>query len=134
MRSAAKQSLEDGLVTFLTDGVNQAESLEEALTDLARTVLQAIQKAYAESIVADWMDKWFPAQQTPDGSASVDAADAQVQMMEANYQRLKNSTGIFLGEFSSQSQTLQSELQTLCTGLLTTLQNTDSLIFCKSAA
>lgn len=128
VRSAAKQSLEDGLVTFLTDGVNQAESLEEALTDLARTVLQAIQKAYAESIVADWMDKWFPAQQTPDGGESVAGADAQVQAMEASYQRLKTSTGIFLGEFSSQSQTLQSELQMLCTGLLTTLQNTSSQI------
>lgn len=133
VRSAAKQSLEDGLVTFLTDGVNQAESLEEALTDLARTVLQAIQKAYAESIVADWMDKWYPAQPTPDGGESVAGADAQVQRMEANYQRLKNSTGIFLGEFSSQSQTLQSELQTLCTGLLTTLQNTSSQIRSFSA-
>lgn len=134
VRSAAKQSLEDGLVTFLTDGVNQAESLEEALTDLARTVLQAIQKAYAESIVADWMDKWYPAQPTPDGGESVAGADAQVQAMEANYQRLKNSTGIFLGEFSSQSQTLQSELQMLCTGLLTTLQNTSSQIRSFSAS
>lgn len=128
VRSAAKQSLEDGLVTFLTDGVNQAESLEAALTDLARTVLQAIQKAYAESIVADLMDKWYPAQPTPDGGESVAGADAQVQRIEASYQRLKTSTGIFLGEFSSQSQTLQSELQMLCTGLLTTLQNTSSQI------
>ena len=134
VRSAAKQSLEDGLVTFLTDGVNQAESLEEALTDLARTVLQAIQKAYAESIVADLMDKWFPAQQTPDGGESVAGADAQVQAMEASYQRLKTSTGIFLGEFSSQSQTLQSELQTLCTGILTTLQNTSSQIHSFSSS
>lgn len=128
VRSAAKQSLEDGLVTFLTDGINQAESLEEALTDLARTVLQAIQKAYAESIVADWMDKWYPTKPTPDGGESVAGADAQVQAMEASYQRLKTSTGIFLGEFSSQSQTLQAELQMLCTGLLTTLQNTSSQI------
>ena len=134
VRSAAKQSLEDGLVTFLTDGVNQADSLEDALTDLARTVLQSIQKAYAESIVADLMDKWFPAQQTPDGGESVAGADAQVQAMEASYQRLKTSTGIFLGEFSSQSQTLQSELQTLCTGLLTTLQNTSSQIRSFSAS
>lgn len=123
VRSAAKQSLEDGLVTFLTDGINQAESLEEALTDLARTVLQAIQKAYAESIVADWMDKWYPAQPTPDGGESVAGADAQVQRIEANYQRLTSGTESFLGEFASQSQMVQTEMQRLCTGILTTLGN-----------
>lgn len=128
VRSAAKQSLEDGLVTFLTDGVNQAESLEEALTDLARTVLQAIQKAYAESIVADLMDKWYPAQPTPDGGESVAGADAQVQRIEANYQRLTSGTESFLGEFASQSQMVQTEMQRLCTGILTTLQNTSSQI------
>lgn len=128
VRSAAKQSLEDGLVTFLTDGVNQAESLEEALTDLARTVLQAIQKAYAESIVADWMDKWFPAQQTPDGSASVDAADAQVQMMEANYQRLLSSTSNFIGDFFPQTQTFQTRLQTFFTSIFSVMESANSRI------
>nr|DAX51519.1 MAG TPA: hypothetical protein [Caudoviricetes sp.] len=128
VRSAAKQSLEDGLVTFLTDGINQAESMEDALSDLARTVLQAIQKAYAESIVADLMDKWFPAQQMPDGGASVDAADAQVQMMEANYQRLLSSTSNFIGDFFPQTQTFQTGLQTFFTSIFSVMESANSRI------
>ncbi len=62
VRQSSKQALEDGLVTFLTDGVNQAENLLDALNDLLTSVLKSIQKVFAESITKDFMNKWFPAE------------------------------------------------------------------------
>ena len=56
----AKQSLEDGLVKFLTDGVNEAESLGDALRDLATGILKEIQSFFAKQLVTDLMTRWFP--------------------------------------------------------------------------
>ena len=55
----AKQSLEDGLVTFLTDGVNEAESLEDALLDLAQTFLKTMQEFFAKQMVTTLMNALF---------------------------------------------------------------------------
>ena len=44
IRDTSKQALEDGLVTFLTDGVNEAESLGKALRNLALDFLKTMQK------------------------------------------------------------------------------------------
>jgi tape measure domain-containing protein len=57
---SGKQALDDGLVTFLTDGVNQAENLLDALNDLITSVLKSMQKIFAESIRDDLMKQWFP--------------------------------------------------------------------------
>lgn len=56
----ARQSIEDGLVTFLTDGINEAESLSDALNDLLITVLKALQKMFAEKLVDSFMNSVFP--------------------------------------------------------------------------
>ena len=55
----AKQSLEDGLVTFLTDGVNEAGSLKDALLDLAKTFLKTMQEFFAKQMVTTIMNKLF---------------------------------------------------------------------------
>ena len=55
----AKQSLEDGLVTFLTDGVNEADSLKDALLDLAKTFLKTMQEFFAKQMVTTMMNKLF---------------------------------------------------------------------------
>ena len=68
----AKQALEDGLLTFLTDSVNQCQSLEEALSNLAITILKELQKMFAKSIIADLMDTWFP-QKNNEGNATTEA-------------------------------------------------------------
>ena len=52
---AAKQSFEDGLLTFLSDGITKCDSLGEAFLNLANTVLSAIQKIYAEAITKNIM-------------------------------------------------------------------------------
>ena len=59
LRNTAKDALEDGLVTFLTDGINEAESLGEALRNLAITFLKEIQKMSAKWMVKSLMNKWF---------------------------------------------------------------------------
>jgi hypothetical protein len=61
----AKQSLEDGLLTFLTDGVNEAKSLEEAFSNLIISMLKDLQKLFAKKLINDFfnttiMKKWFP--------------------------------------------------------------------------
>ena len=71
VRATAKDSLEDGLVTFLTDGILEAESLGDALKNLATSILKDLQKIFAKSIVADLMDKWFP-QVTNKGNATTE--------------------------------------------------------------
>lgn len=60
-QQVSKQALEDGLVTFLTDGVNEAESLGDALRDLAVNYLKTMQKYFAEEMVTSMMTQWFPA-------------------------------------------------------------------------
>lgn len=57
--NVAKQSLEDGLVTFLTDGVNEADSLKDALLDLAKTFLKTMQEFFAKQLVTTMMNKLF---------------------------------------------------------------------------
>lgn len=57
--NVAKQALEDGLVTFLTDGVNEADSLKDALLDLAKTFLKTMQEFFAKQLVTTMMNKLF---------------------------------------------------------------------------
>ena len=57
--NVAKQALEDGLVTFLTDGVNEAGSLKEALLDLAKTFLKTMQEFFAKRMVTTMMTNLF---------------------------------------------------------------------------
>lgn len=59
LKKVSKDALEDGLVTFLTDGINEAENLGEALRNLAIGILKEIQKFSAQRMVKSLMDKWF---------------------------------------------------------------------------
>lgn len=61
VQMAGKQAFEDGLVDFLTEGILQCESLGEAFQNLAITVLQAIQRMYAEAVAKSIMGALFPA-------------------------------------------------------------------------
>ena len=61
IRDTSKQALEDGLVTFLTDGVNEAESLGKALRNLALDFLKTMQKMFAQRLTTSLIEAWFPA-------------------------------------------------------------------------
>lgn len=57
--NVAKQALEDGLVTFLTDGVNEANSLGEALRNMVVGFLKTMQEFFAKQLVTTMMNKLF---------------------------------------------------------------------------
>ena len=59
-RQTAKQALEDGLVEFLTDGIQQAESLGDALRNLAVSFLKTMNQFFTKKVVGGLMDAWFP--------------------------------------------------------------------------
>lgn len=58
-RMVAKQSLEDGLVTFLTDGVNEAKTLGEAFRNMVVSILKDLQKLFAKKMILDLFNRWF---------------------------------------------------------------------------
>lgn len=62
---AGKQAFEDGLLDFFTRGIMECESLGDAFRNLAVTVLEAINRMYAEAIVKNIMGALFPAQNAP---------------------------------------------------------------------
>lgn len=62
---AGKQALEDGLLDFFTRGIMECESLGDAFRNLAITVLEAINRMYAEALVKNIMGALFPAQAAP---------------------------------------------------------------------
>ncbi|WP_312560850.1 hypothetical protein [Anaerospora sp.] len=55
VHESSKQAFEDGLLTFLTDGITQCNTLGEAFRNLANTVLSAIQRVYAEALTKNIM-------------------------------------------------------------------------------
>ena len=57
----AKQALSDGLVNYLTEGVNEAKSLGEALQNMVVDFLKTMQKFFAKRLVEGLMQQWFPA-------------------------------------------------------------------------
>lgn len=164
VRAAAKDSLEDGLVTFLTDGILEAESLGDALKNLATSILKDLQKIFAKSIVADLMDKWFP-QVTNKGNATTaeyhktqevsaaigtlgqqlaitpDNADALVPIAQSWSEKM-NAYGIQLTttamDFSSQSSAAVIEFNTamsnLMSGVLSSVQSASATMSATAAS
>lgn len=58
-----KQSVEDGLVDFMTDGVNSVlegtKTIEEAFLEMVVNILKTMQKFFTEKIVTGLMNQWF---------------------------------------------------------------------------
>lgn len=88
IRDAAKQALEDGLVTFMTDGVNAVgegtKTIEEAFADMAISILKTIQKLCAENMIRTWMNQWFGT------TSTTDLMQPFMYDPEANYRWSKN--------------------------------------------
>jgi cell wall-associated NlpC family hydrolase len=55
IHEASTQAFEDGLLDFLQRGILECNSLGEAFKNLANSVLQSIQKVYAEALTKDIM-------------------------------------------------------------------------------
>jgi len=52
---AGKQAFEDGLLTFLSTGIAQCKTLADAFLNFAATVINAIQRVYAEALTKNIM-------------------------------------------------------------------------------
>lgn len=60
VNQAAKQGLEDGLLDFLERGILECRNLGDAFRNLAITVLQSINRMYAEALTKNIMNALFP--------------------------------------------------------------------------
>lgn len=89
----SKQAFEDGLLTFLTDGITKCKTLGEAFLNLANTVVSAIQRVYAEAITKDIM-KMFKVE-TPNAKNATGATateSTQATLTIANTSALQLTT------------------------------------------
>lgn len=93
LRNTAKQALEDGLVTFLTDGVNEAESLGEALRNLAVTFLKEIQQLSAKWMIKSLMTKWFGGYEM-DAQPSIDGSAGAVNAITSGASNIVNAVNL----------------------------------------
>lgn len=62
IHQAGKQGLEDGLLDFLERGILECRNLGDAFRDLAVSILQSIQKVYAEILAKNIMAMLMPRQ------------------------------------------------------------------------
>lgn len=122
--AARRQSLilEDNLVTFLTDGINEAENLADALRNLVTGVLKDLQRYFAENITRNLMDSWFPAMDNMQGMQG-DAMEAQVAGAEAQLQGLLGTNQEFVTGFSAQMQELSMNLDMIFQEIVTAARN-----------
>ena len=102
LEKTAKQAIEDGLVTFLTDGVNEAESLGEALRNLAVGILKELQQFFAKELVTGLMSAFSGGR-----SSSINSEKATAE----NTGQLVNTTNYM----SQQLEEISAKLDTLNT-------------------
>jgi len=161
VRKTAKDSLEDGLITFLTDGIDKADSLADALKDMATSILKDLQKLFAKKIVGNLMDQWFP-QQSNTGNATTTgynttkeisqqigdlgtqpaistdsltpaAASLQAAMQQAGVS-FSTTAADFTATAASAASTLASTLQTMAATVVNGLQTANSIVSTGSVA
>lgn len=126
IRMAAKQSLEDGLVTFLTDGITQAASLGEAFRNLASTILKSMQKVFAEDIVGNLMDKWYPQKKISKDKKTTADADQTVSYLNGlstQFGSITNNTSEFLSTFTGQAQNFATRTQSFFSNISQIMQS-----------
>ena len=127
--AARRQSLilEDNLVTFLTDGINEAENLADALRNLVTGVLKDLQRYFAENITRNLMDSWFPALDNMQGMQG-GAMEAQVAGAEAQLQGLLGTNQEFVTGFSTQMQELAMNLDMISQEIVTSARNASTAV------
>ena len=131
-RVTAKQALEDGLVTFLTDGVKEAKSLGEALQNLVIDFLKTMQQFFAKRLVYGLMQKWFPAKDEYGQRMTTENLGEKVRVGQEytlNQYRDKMDNGLIDYSTPSKSQIyiMKSEDGTGINGIQTYRDNSDIL-------
>lgn len=131
-RITAKQALEDGLVTFLTDGVNEAKSLGEALRNLVVDFLKTMQQFFAKRLVYGLMQKWFPAKDENGQRMTTENLGKKVQIgQEYTLNQYRDTTSSGLIDYTTPSKSqiyiMKSEDGTGINGIQTYRDNSDIL-------
>lgn len=136
IRKTAKDSLEDGLVTFLTDGVNQAESLAEAFRNMATSILKELQKVFAKHITADIMDKWFPGQSNTGNATAEDYHTTQEYSAQIGQygQKLMMDMGNFQSSVVTAADGFDSALQGVTSRIVSSLLSATSSVSAATAS
>lgn len=87
----SKKALEDGLVTFLTDGVNSGD-IGGAIKEFAINYLKAMQKFFAQEMVTSMMTNWFPARRKENGEGLLGSLDEYAKA--SDYDRMFNNSEV----------------------------------------
>lgn len=87
----SKKALEDGLVTFLTDGINEGD-IGEAVRNFAINYLKTMQKFFAQEMVTTMMTKWFPARRKEIGEGLLGSLDEYAKATD--YDRMFNNSEV----------------------------------------
>lgn len=87
----SKKALEDGLITFLTDGINEGD-IGEAVRNFAINYLKTMQKFFAQEMVTTMMTKWFPARRKEIGEGLLGSLDEYAKATD--YDRMFNNSEV----------------------------------------
>ncbi len=128
----AKQALSDGLVNYLTDGVNEAKSLGEALQNMVVDFLKTMQKFFAKRLVEGLMQQWFPAKDEFDRRPTTENLAPKVtpgQIYTLNQYKNVDKNGLidYFSPIKSQLHIMASEDGTGIQGLQTYRDYSDIL-------
>ena len=107
-----KKALEDGLVTFLTDGINEGD-IGEAVRNFAINYLKTMQKFFAQEMVTDMMTKWFPARRKElmgfDEFAKATDYEKMFNNSEVNSQYMQDEANFTIARGMQKVQVVTSE-------------------------
>ncbi|WP_110955214.1 tape measure protein [Anaerosinus massiliensis] len=144
IHTSSKQALEDGLVTFLTDGINEAENLKEAFLDLVESILKSIQQVFAKKITDDLMNQWFEPTENMysmgesqpknrDGALGFNTDFApqyatQTQELDSKLNSISSNFSSFVNEFNTTGNYFLSRTQTFFNSVIQTMQSAANAI------
>lgn len=128
----AKQALSDGLVNYLTDGVNEAKSLGEALQNMVVDFLKTMQKFFAKRLVEGLMQQWFPVKDESGRQPTTENLASKVipgQIYTLNQYKNVDKNGLtdYFSPIRSQLHIMASEDGTGIQGLQTYRDSSDIL-------
>lgn len=117
IHEASTQAFEDGLLDFLTKGILECESLGEAFRNLAITILESIQKVFAEDMTKNIMTSLGFGDKYKAPSSNQDGTGAEAAL-SGSFGAVTTETNGFLVTFSTQMNEFSIRAQGAFQGIL----------------
>lgn len=130
IHEASTQAFEDGLLDFLERGIFECENLGEAFKELAITVLQSMQKVFAEDWTKNIMtglgfgDRYKKKEDETDQTSQA----TQVANLSGTFGNITNQTNGFLSSFDGQMMQFAQQAQIAFQNILQTISSAASAI------